>query len=127
MSEPYRRLTSFYQNISGTLNVAAATTTTTLVTGRTDLNETIFLQKVHVEITTGSSGKTWTFQDSNGTPVVLVPSIATDSVAHFDFDFGPNGIPCTQGKNLVLSISAAGAVGWVSWEGYQKRTAIAAA
>ena len=125
MSEPYRRKVTFYQNISGALNVAAATTTTTLVTGKT--SDTIFIQKLHFEITTGSAAKTWTIQDSNGTPVVIVPSVDASAVAHFDFDFGPEGVPLTEAKNLVLSISAAGAVGWVTWEGYSKRTAVVAA
>lgn len=123
--EPYNKLRTVYQNVSGQLNVLAATTTSTLQTGKA--NYTIYLQKVHVEVTAGSAAKTWTFQDSAGTPILLVPSLDASAIAHFDFDFGPRGIPLTEGKDLVLSISAAGAGGWVSWEAYSKLTAVAAA
>jgi hypothetical protein len=116
MSDPYRRRTSFYQDISGAFNVGTATTTTTLVTAR-NANYTIWIQKLHIEVTT-SAVQTWTFADSAGTPVNIVPAVSTSSIAHFDFDFGPEGVPLTLGKNFVLTISAAGAAGWVSWEGY---------
>lgn len=125
MSDPYRRLTTFYQDVSGNLSVVAATDDTTLVTLKT--NHTIFLQKLHIEVTAGSGGVTWTFKDSAGTPVNLVPSISAAAIAHFDFDFGPIGIPCTEEKSFLLDVSAAGAVGWVTWEAYSKRTKVAAA
>mgnify|MGYP001348774668 CR=1 FL=1 len=125
MSEPYNRKRTFYQDVSGSRNILAADTTLTLQASKT--SDTIFLQKLHIEITTLSAAKTWTFQDSAASPILLVPVIATDAIAHFDFDFGPNGIPLTVAKDLVLSISAAGAGGWVTWEAYLKRTAIAAA
>lgn len=119
MSDPYRRYTSFYQDVSGSFRVLAADGgPDTLVTVR-NANYTLNLQKVHIEVTT-TGAFTWTFQDSAGTPVPLVPSISTAAIAHFDFDFGPKGIPLTLGKNLVLSISGAGAVGWVAWEGYSQ-------
>lgn len=125
MGEPYRRLRTFYQDVSGSFNVLAVSTTTTLQTGKT--NDTIFLQKAHFEITTTSATKTWTLQDSAGSPIILIPPVDASAVAHFDFDFGPNGIPLTVGKDLVLAISAAGAGGWVTWEAYSKRTTVAAA
>ena len=125
MSEPYHRERTFYQDVSGTLSVVAGTGDTTLVTAKT--NDTLYLQKLHIEITAGSGGKTWTFKDSANTPVLLVPSIDAGSVAHFDIDFGPEGIPCTESKNFLLDVSAAGAAGWISWEMYAKRTAVAAA
>lgn len=127
MGEPYRRARTFYQDISGTFNVLAGSTTTTLVTCGKPTKDTIYIQKIHVEVTAGSATKTWTFQDSAGTPVLLVPSIDASAIAHSDFDFGPNGIPLTQGTNLVLSISAAGAGGWISWEGYEKLTVVTSA
>lgn len=126
MGEPYRRYRTFYQDASGALNVTAAMTgAQTLFTVKTA--DTLYLQKVHFEVTTGVASKTWTIQDSNGTPVVFVPAVDASAVAHFDFDFGPNGVPATEAKNLVLSISAAGSVGWVSWEAYVKRTGVVAA
>jgi hypothetical protein len=122
MSEPYHRRRTFYQDISSKLFVAAATTTSTLVTGKTP--DTIYIQKIHIEVTAGSAGKTWSIQDNNGAAVTIIPPVDVSAVAHYDFDAGPEGIPITEGKNLVLTISAAGAAGWVSWEGYSKRTAV---
>lgn len=126
MGEPYRRLRTFYQDASGSLNVTSGLTgVQTLATVKT--SDTLYVQKVHFEITTGSAAKTWTIQDSNGSPVVFIPAVDASTVAHFDFDFGPNGVPATEAKNLTLSISAAGAVGWVTWEAYIKRTAVVSA
>lgn len=125
MGEPYRRNRTFYQDVSGNLNVTAATDDTTLVTAPT--NHTVFLQKLHIEVTAGSGAVTWTIKDSAGTPVLLVPVVSAAAIAHFDFDFGPDGVPCTEEKNLLLDVSATGAVGWVTWEGFKKRTKVAAA
>jgi hypothetical protein len=123
MSEPYRRFRSFYQDISNNRHVASSDTgLITLVTVK-NANYTLFIQKIHIEITTGAA-QTWTFQDSAGTPVPIVPSVSVAAVAHFDFDFGPNGVPCTVGTNFVLNISGAGAVGWATWEGYQQLTVV---
>lgn len=126
MSEAYRRKQTFYQDVSGSLTLGASTDDTTLVTVRNS-SHTIFLQKLHIEITAGSSGKTWTFKDSADTPVLLVPNVDAGAIAHFDFDFGPTGVPLTQGKNFLLDVSAAGAAGQVTWEAYQKLTAVVAA
>jgi hypothetical protein len=126
MSEPYRRKRSFYQDVSGTQKVVAATDDTTLVTARNTSN-TLYLQKLHVEVTAGSMGVTWTFKDSAGTPVLLVPSLDASAIVHYDFDFGPEGIPLTEGKNFLLDVSAAGATGWISWEMYQRLTSVVAA
>jgi hypothetical protein len=128
MSEAYRRKQTFYADISGDYRVLATDTgTIALASGKA--NDTIYVQKIHIEVTTiNGGGELWSFKDSAGTPLDIVPSIATSAIAHFDFDFGPNGVPCTEGKdfNLVISV-ATGAVGRISWEGYRKRTAVASA
>lgn len=125
MPEPYQRQRDVNQNVSGNLHTTAATTTSTLASNP-DLLQQIFLQKLHIEITTGAA-QTWTFRDTAGTPVELVPAISVAAISHFDFDFGPFGVPLTLGTDLQLLISAAGAVGWVSWEAYKKRTAVGVA
>lgn len=125
MAEPYQRARSFYRNASGTLNVLTATDDTTLITHFT--NHTIFLQKLHLEVTAGAVGKTWTFRDSAGTPILLTPAIDASANTHYDFDFGPHGIPLTEEKDFILDVSATGAGGWVTWEAYQKLTKVAAA
>lgn len=117
MSEPYNRKRTFYQNVSGNRQIIATDTgVVSLQTSKT--SHTIYIQKLHIEITTGSAAKVWTFQDNNGTPLPVVPSIDASAIAHFDFDFGPFGIPLTEAKAFTVSVSAAGAVGWVAWEAY---------
>lgn len=114
-----------YTSRSGQLNVLAATDTTTLVTVRSASHQ-LFVQRIIVDITTYSA-KTWTFNDSTGTPVpikfisipaaaVALPSESNDMVA----DFGPEGIALSVGKNLVLTMSGAGAAGVVKFEVYEK-------
>lgn len=123
-AEGYLQQRRWNQDISGSLRTTAGTTSPTLVTNARPLTDTIFIQRIHVEVTTGAA-QTWTFGDN--TPLDLVPALSVASIAHFDFDFGPTGMPLAQGKNFVLTISAAGAVANATWEGYQKRTVVAAA
>ena len=126
MSEPYRRKRTFYQDVSGQFNILAATDDTILKAVR-NVQQTIYLQKLHIEVTAGSGSVTWTFTDTANTPINLIPSVSAASIAHFDFDFGPEGIPLTAGKGFKVDVSGTGAVGWVSWEAYQKLSATTAA
>jgi len=91
MSDPYRRFRTFHKNVSGILRILPATDTTTLITA--GATETIYLQKLHVEVTALQAVTTWTFQTSATVPVLLVPVLDASAIAHFDFDFGPKGIP----------------------------------
>ena len=119
----YGHYTRWYTNISGDLSVGASTDDTTLVVAKT--NWTIFLQKAHVQITGASAGKTWELTDSAG--LMLTGPFPTDTDgSHYDMDFGPKGIALGEGNELKLDVSAAGAKGWVSWEGYRRLTAVAA-
>ena len=115
-----------YQKISGNLIVATTTDDTTIVAAVT--NHTIYLQKVYVSITGASAGKTWTLDDNAGTPRQLAGPWPTDTDgSHFEADYGSEGVPCTQGQALLFNVSATGAAGVVTWEGYIKRTGVAAA
>lgn len=121
MSDAYLRQREFYQDISGSLIVSTAAVTQDLIADKA--SETIFLQKAHVHIT-GASAKTWDLKDKAGTPIELAgPFDGTNDGVHYDQDFGARGVPLTEGKGLQLVISAAGAAGIVTWEGYRKRTA----
>ena len=126
MALDYEGYRQFYQDVSNSLNVTAATDDTTLVTVKA--NHTIFIQAVHVQITGASVGKTWQLTDSTATPLQITGPFATDTDgSHFDMDFGATGTPLTEGKNLRLDVSAIGASGIVTWEAYQQLTAVAAA
>lgn len=116
---------SFYQDISGTLIVAAATGDTTLVTGKA--NQTIYIQRIVVYITTDTA-QSFSFEDSNGTPrQVAVVTTSPGDDTRWDFDFGGDGMPLNEGKNFLLNVSAAGLAANIAWEGYMKLTAVAAA
>ena len=118
--DAYLRNRQFYGNVSG--NYRVAPTDTGLVPLVPAIpRHTIFVQKVHIEVTTLTASELWTFQD--GAAVPIIPSVSAAAIAHFDFDFGPDGVPCTEATNFNLNISGAtGAAGWTTWEGYKKLT-----
>lgn len=106
------------------LQVLAATDDTTIITPKS-ANHQIFVQRITVGITTYSA-KTWTFQDSAGTPVpiyhISIPAaaVATPSESNgMVIDFGSRGFGLTVGKTLDLNVSAAGAAGVVTVEAYE--------
>lgn len=128
----------FYQNFYRKKNVTSVATTSTdystassIITPKST-SYTLFIQKITVSVTTYAA-KTWTFQDSTGTPVPIalasIPAAAptTGGDADFVYDFGPEGIPLTEGKNLDWKMSATGAAGVVHVEAYEKLTAVVAA
>jgi hypothetical protein len=134
MAGDYKHFQRFYRDRSTTSIALAATdysTATSIITPK-NTSSTLYIQKIVVTITTYSA-KTWTFQDSTGTPVPIavasIPAAAptTGGDASFVFDWGPDGIPLTEGKNLDFKMSAAGAAGVVHVEAYEKLTAVVAA
>jgi hypothetical protein len=121
MTDSYLRKRTFYQDISSALTVAVGTGDTTLVTAR-NANSTIYIQRVIVYVTTDAA-QSFSFEDSANTPVVVAKVSTSPGVdTRWDFDFGPNGRPLTEGKNFVLNVSAAGLAGSVEWYGYSKLT-----
>jgi len=127
MPEPYQRQREFFRNISSYYRVATSDTGVIALQAAI-AKHTIFIQKIHIEVTTLTASELWTFQDGAGTPVPLVPSVSAAAIAHFDFDFGPQGVPCTEATAFNLNVSGAtGAAGWCTWEGYAKLTLGAAA
>lgn len=121
----YVRYRKLYQDISGQLNVLAATDDSTLVTAKS-AGHTLFIQKIEVNITTYSA-KTWLFKDSAGTPVPIgffsIPAAAVALPSESNtivIDFGPEGVALSEGKNFLLDVSAAGAAGMLKWQGYQR-------
>ena len=123
MSDGYSKYLTFYQDVSGSLAIGSADVT--LVTVR-NVSHSLFLQKAHVQVTGASAGKTWQLKDSGGQELTGPFDAGTDG-SHWDMDFGPAGLQLTEGANLVFDVSASGATGVVSWEAYQKLTAVVAA
>lgn len=103
----------------------AATDDSTLITVKS-ANYRLFVQKISVSITTYSA-VTWTFEDSEGTEIeighISIPAAAVALPSESNsmvLDFGPEGVPLTLGKNLVIDVSAAGAAGIIAIEAYEK-------
>lgn len=135
MAGDYRFYQTFYRNKTTNAVALAATDYTTANSIITPKNTsyTLFIQKITVSPTTYAA-KTWTFQDSAGTPVPIavasIPAAAptAGADAEFVYDFGPLGYALTEGKNLDFKMSATGAAGVVHVEAYEKlTTAVAAA
>jgi hypothetical protein len=124
MSYAYDRHRTIYEDISGTLTVLTTTGDTTLVTAKA--NHTIYVQRIYMVITTDAA-QSISFEDSAGTPILLGGISASPGAnSRHELDFGPEGRPLTEGKNLVMNVSAAGLAGSLVWEGYQKLTGVAA-
>jgi hypothetical protein len=110
-------------------NLTTAATTQTLITCPTTTpsdhpkKHYLRIQRLSVKVVTPSASKTWTIADSNGTPVAVTGALDMGANAGtvYSFDFGPQGLQLTLVKNLVLTISAAGAAGIVTVEGYYER------
>ena len=112
-----------YQDISGELTVAAATDDTTLVTARGSIH-TIFIQQIIFYVTTDAA-QSMAFTDSAGTPVQVaeIPASPGDNT-RWNFEYGEEGLPLTEGTNFLMNVSAAGLAGRLKWYGYQKQTGI---
>jgi hypothetical protein len=120
MSDAYLRQREFYGSVSGRYHVLG-TDTGAIPLVPSIPKHTIFVQGVHVEVTTLAASELWSFQDGAGVPIV--PNVSAGAIAHFDFDFGADGVNCTEATAFVLNVTGAtGAIGWASWDGYKKLT-----
>jgi len=93
--------------------------TKTLVTVR-NASYTLFIQRI-TYVPTTVAAQAITVKDSAGTPV-LVALIAASVAAPYVADFGPEGIPLTEAKNLTAA-NTAGPGGRFKIECYAKLTA----
>lgn len=116
----------YFQDISGDTSILAGGGDTTLVTVK-DQYHTIYIQRIVAYIDTDAA-QSWSFEDNNGTPKKIAEvTTSPGDETRWEFFYGERGIPLTEGKNFVLNVSAAGLAGDVTWEGYQKLTAVTAA
>lgn len=123
MADQYLFFRRTFQDMSVGVALAAAGTTSTIITNPS-VNDTIFVQAIHVYILTDAA-QTMTFQDDNGTPKVIARLPSSPGVdTPWTFDFGPRGVPLTQGQSLTLTLSAAGLAAHIEVEAYRKRTAV---
>jgi hypothetical protein len=118
MSVAAGRKRDFFGTVSGALLIGPADTGLIPLVPAAAFPSRIRIQKIHVEVTAPAGAELWTFQDGAGIPIV--PNVSAGAIAHFDFNFGPDGVPCSVGTAFVLNISGAtGARGWITWEAYR--------
>lgn len=125
MSDAYRRLREFNEDISGTALVDTADTEVIQVVAKP--LETIYIQRVIADVTEpGPTGTDWQLTDDSGTAImspIFVDGTGQvgDNPQHQRRDFGATGRPLMEGGALVL-LTDPGASGLVTWEGYRKLT-----
>ena len=123
-AEDYGRI---YQNVSTSYTFVAATDYTTASAKIAAVaNETIYIQKIVLAVTTDNAA-TQTFQDSASTPIIAAGSKASPGIGPIEWDFGPKGFALTEGKSFDHKMSAAGMAGSVTVTAYRRRTAVVAA
>lgn len=119
--------TAAIANLTASTSASATTTGGALLPAKT--NHTLFVQKISGDIT-GDDAATLTFVDSStgGAAKTIAKTKASPGLgALVPFDFGPAGVPLTEGAGLDVTASAAGIGGTFHIEGYYKLTKGAAA
>lgn len=107
-----------YQSCNGQLVFAATDGDATLITAGAT-TEQLFITRITVTIKT-SAAQSITFEDSASSAVYVckVPSNPTVDTQYI-YQWGERGFGLTEGKNLVMNVSAAGVAGTIVWEGYR--------
>lgn len=112
----------FYKDKTTDLNILVGTQNYTDVITPKTANHQIWVQKITLSITTHAAQTLTVDDDGSGPPIAAhtdaaagagVPSVVT-------WDFGPKGRPLTVGGNLDVTQTAAGIVGVLHIEAYEK-------
>lgn len=112
-----------FQDIGGTLTLGAADADQVLASVP-NAAYSIFIQKLRVNITTDAA-QSASFEDTASTPLKIANIVASPGLGFQSWDYGPQGIQLSEGKNFNLNVSAAGLAMRVEWEGYMRPTAAA--
>ncbi len=117
----YAHFQSLYSSKNANAEVAAAGTGTVTVKS---VGHQLWIQKVTITIKTHANAKNITLADTNSSAVTL--GILTDKTIAVGvpdvvvFDFGPEGFPCTVGKNFTMVSDSAGPAFAYHVEAYEK-------
>ena len=113
----YLRQRRFFEDRSKDSFLAAADSGKTDIATVRSANHQLYIQKI-VYVPSTVAAQTITFQDDNGTPLVigLVPA---SQATPYTIDFGPEGRALTLGKNLDAT-GTAGPAGTIHVEAYNK-------
>lgn len=112
-------LRNYHKDVSADLTFATSYTGSDPLIACPSAKHQIFVQKIHVSVTTSAS-QTLTFQDNASTPIVLCVVPSAPGVGVRTFDFEDEGIPLTLGKDLDVAVSGAGLGGILRVDAYAK-------
>lgn len=82
----------------------------------------IYIQRILIAITTVAA-QVILVRDNAGTPLVAASVAASAAIGPYTFDFGEEGLPMTEGKQLDIVNVAGPAYSYVV-EGYYRQTAV---
>ena len=112
-----------YTNKTTNLDIVVGTQNYGNVIAPKTASHQLFIQKITLSITTHFDG-TITFDDDGAGPPIAVftdeATVIPTVPSSWEWDFGPEGRPLTVGGNLDIGQSAAGIVGVVHIEAYEK-------
>lgn len=84
-------------------------------------NHTLFIQRIVVNVNTPQNSTSITFDDDGAGPAIAV--VPTTAAGVQEVDFGPEGVPLTQGANLDIG-AAVDVAAKVYIEAYEKLTGV---
>lgn len=109
------------KSLTGVILAADSATINDFIAAKST-KHTIYVQRITLNVTTDAA-KSLTFQDDANTPIVVGVSPASPGLGMtIVSDFGAEGKPLTEGKNLDITISGAGLAGVYVVECYEKLT-----
>lgn len=117
----YTHFQSLYSSKNANAEVAAGGTGT--ISAKSTSHQ-LWIQKVTISIKTHANAKNITLADTNSSAVTL--GVLTDKTAAAGvpdvvvFDFGPEGFPCTVGKDFTLVSDSSGPAFTYHVEAYEK-------
>jgi hypothetical protein len=115
------RLRTLFKDVSVHGAIAAAgTSVLPVIAGRSKY--TLFIQRVVIMVLTDAA-QTIILRDTASTPKVILSIPASPGLGIEEFDFGDDGVPLTEGKDLDLVLSAAGLAFNYEIYGFRKPTA----
>ncbi len=118
----YTHLSRKFRGASGSVNFVTTDSGNVVLTAAKSTDYTIFIERIDVTIKTDAA-QTITFQDTAASPTFVEATDASPGAnTKYVWEF-PGGRPLAEGKNFIMTFSAAGLAGHVQWQGHQRKTA----
>ena len=118
MAGDYRKYRSENTDVSTTARINTTGSSGGLVLASGVASGSIFLQRATIVPTT-TGAVSWSLTDSSSGTPALTPLISMTG-SGYSIDYGSRGVQLNTGASLQVTLSATGAAGVVSVEGYWK-------